>query len=766
MTDWGKIVSDKVLAAIKTTRGRTYITSKQRTACLNELLDEGWSIDREYINSKYISMKKDKPFDEVFEDRVWTLFANLGFTLLNKDRYFKMNYDFQNPNITKQIDVFAVDDETVILVECKAARDIKDANFKTDIESYGGMMDGLRKEALQRYPGRKVKFIWATSNYRMTKVDIERLESFKIVHFTEEIICYYAELSKHLGTSARYQLHGNLFADQKIKSMDTRIPAIEGKMGGHTYYSFSIEPEKLLKIGYVLHRNEANRNMMPTYQRLIKKKRLVEVKNFIKNGGYFPNSLIISIDTTGKGVQFDRAATQVDGAISKIGILHLPQKYRSAYIIDGQHRLYGYSDSEYAIKNSIPVVAFVDLERENQVKLFMEINENQKAVSKNLRNTLNSDMLWASNDWNERRQALRLNIAQCLGEELTSPLYGRIIIGENEKTSDRCITIDSIQTALKNCNFFSTFGKQNAILKDGTMDKGTNELTKKTFYPFIESCLEYIKENLKDEWKKGEDNLGILTINTGINSIIRIINDVLDHLILTQGINPKIESIEELVDKMKYYLDPVIDFYNNISSEDRVSIKKTYGGAAPTKYWRTLQKSIHGVRLEFNPDGMEEWWLNNTKVFNDESFKFIREIEFHLKKMFAKGLEDKHGPNWLVVGVPKSVYTRAKSEADDQNYERLANGDDGDEISLWSCVNTAECKEIAAYGRNWSEIFEDVLVRPEDEKILGGRAAKTEWMTRLNTIRNKATKSSYSVSKDEYEFLKEIHIWIINKKYK
>ena len=25
-------------------------------------------------------------------------------------------------------------------------------------------------------------------------------------------------------------------------------------MGGHTYYSFSIEPEKLLKIGYVLHK--------------------------------------------------------------------------------------------------------------------------------------------------------------------------------------------------------------------------------------------------------------------------------------------------------------------------------------------------------------------------------------------------------------------------------------------------------------------------------------------------------------------------------
>lgn len=106
------------------------------------------------------------------------------------------------------------------------------------------------------------------------------------------------------------------------------------------YYSFSIEPEKLLKIGYVLHRNEANSSMKPTYQRIIKKKRLNEVREFINNGGYFPNSIIISLDTEGKGLVFDQASQKIDNTISRIGILHIPKKYRSAYIIDGQHRLY------------------------------------------------------------------------------------------------------------------------------------------------------------------------------------------------------------------------------------------------------------------------------------------------------------------------------------------------------------------------------------------------------------------------------------------
>ena len=60
------------------------------------------------------------------------------------------------------------------------------------------------------------------------------------------------------------------------------------------------------------------------------------------------------------------------------------------------------------IDNTIPVVAFVNMAKDKQVELFMEINENQKAVSKNLQNTLNADLLWSSEDKNKQRKALRL----------------------------------------------------------------------------------------------------------------------------------------------------------------------------------------------------------------------------------------------------------------------------------------------------------------------------------------------------------------------
>ena len=126
---------------------------------------------------------------------------------------------------------------------------------------------------------------------------------------------YYTDLIKHLGISAKYQLLGSLFEGMTIPELDNKIPAIKGKMGGHTYYSFSIEPEKLLKIGYVLHRNKANKKLMPTYQRLIKKSRLKSIQEFVEGGGFFPNSIIININTEGKNLRFDQAENQIDSAI-------------------------------------------------------------------------------------------------------------------------------------------------------------------------------------------------------------------------------------------------------------------------------------------------------------------------------------------------------------------------------------------------------------------------------------------------------------------
>lgn len=762
-TNWDSIVEGDELTKTATLRSKMYIVSKERIGTLDDLREEGWEYLKTYADGKYISVRKKKPDAEIFEDRVWTLFKRMGFTSMNRDRHFVMSYDAHNSKGTQQIDVFAADEEAVIVVECKSSNCNvpKDGVFKKEIEALYGQMDGISKEIRTRFPGRKIKFIWATHNYILNHSDQQRLKEWDIVHFSDTVVDYYMELLKHLGTSAKYQLLGNLFANVEIKNMESRIPAIQGEMGGFKYYSFSIEPERLLKIGYVLHRNEANKNMMPTYQRLIKKQRLKSVQQFVNNGGYFPNSIIISIDTNGRGVRFDASATKVEDSISKLGILYLPKRYRSAYIIDGQHRLYGYSDSQYAKSNTIPVVAFVDLDREEQIKLFMDINENQKAVPKTLRVTLNADMLWTSPNYNERRKALRSKIAQMLGEEETSPLLHRVVVGENEESETRCITVEAIQSALNRCDFFTVFGKKNVISKDGTFDLGDNQATCDKFYPFIEKCLKYVMDNAPKAWSMGDREYGILTINRGVQAVIRVINDIINHLIAQQKINPKMQNDEDYLPQVYFYLDPLIDYVNNMSFGQRRALKGYFGGGGEARFWRAFQKAIADVRIDFTPEGLKEYLDKEAKLYNSESSKYITDIRRIVKELFEHELEKYYGPNWLIKALPKNIYNRAKSFADEQNYDLITSGQEGELTQIWDCVNLDECKTIATVGSHWSDIFEQKLVRPEDEKAPGGKETKTIWLSKIEAIANKLLqRTSYSVTEEEFELIKSIYMWL------
>jgi len=757
MTNWENIVSGKELITAKNKRKNLYIEARERKVALEELEEEGWEYVKDYADSKFVKVRKEKPFYERFEDQIWLLFFQMGFKHLNRDANFKMNYDFNNPDFTQQIDVFAADDETILIVECKSSEDLNEVQFKKDIEKLHGQMEGLRKCALKQYPGRKVKFIWATHNCIMSAKDIKRLQEWDIIFFSDSTIQYYSELVKHLGTCSRYQLLGNLLANTEIKKMQNKVLAIKGKMGGHEYYEFSIELEKLLKIGYVLHRNEANKNMMPTYQRIIKRKRLKEVQSFINDGGYFPNSIIISIDSGGRKLQFDESPTKLDDSISKIGVLHLPKRYHSAYIIDGQHRLYGYSDSEYANTNSIPIVAFVDLDRSEQLKLFMDINENQKSVSKTLRITLNSDMLWDSPNQNERRDAIRSKIAQMCGEEQSSPLLGRVVIGEDEKNNIKCITIQAIQLALQKCSFFSTFAKNNTIATNGSFDVGDNQATIDRFYPFLEGCFKTVKNECETEWSLGEQ--GILTINRGIQGIIRIINDVVNLLIAQNKLFPLTQDIDDIINEVEYYMSPLLNHINKLTEEQRIELKSFYGGGAENKYLHYFQKVIHDSLTDFNPEGLEEYIENTTKEYNATSKEYIYAIEEKLKDVIAESLQEYYGDKWLIKGLPKTTYKEAEKAASDKNYELLSNDEESD-IEPWDCISLSDCKDIVVYSRNWSEIFESIITRPED-LILSTKEQKTEWINTISKEQNKLSKSTYSVPKSSFELISNIYAWLV-----
>lgn len=744
----GKLVAESEINKLIKQKRKENLTESINPSEKEKYLSEGWIIEKEFKNS--IKVSKPKPFDLAFEDEVWSLFALMGYKFLNKDRNFNLPYDKNNPNQTKQIDVFAKDDETILIVECKSSESNKRGDFKKELESYNGIIEGIRKSLLALFPRSKFKFkfILATKNLSISEDDLIRLEKLKGIHLNDENIEYFFQLHSQLGPASRYQFLGSIFEGQEIPEMENKIPAVRGKMGGHTYYSFATEPEKLLKIGYVLHRNKANVNMMPTYQRLIKKTRLKSVSEFIENGGYFPNSVVISIDA--KNCNFDPANTQVSSTISDVGILHLPKKYKSAYIIDGQHRLYGYSNSEFKNKNTIPVVAFVNLSREEQIQLFMQINENQKNVPKSLRDTLIADLKWTSEFLSEQLEALSSRIAISLGENRNSALFDKVFIGEDV----RDLTQNNIKLALKRGAFYGKINK-NKIEELGLIYTGDLDAAFEKLKGILMKYFDYLKINLADEWVNEKES--IVLSNNGIYGLILILSDVLKHIEDENVLDVRKSSPKLILDEVYTFIDPIVFFLKSLSHDSRIDLKKSYGAGGQTKHWRTFQKIVRETHKKFNPEGLDEYLTKQERQNNDRAFAIIREIETFFNNDFKNKLEDEFGKMWFKKGVPPQIGDDAVALATKKNRD-VENEED--EVEPWDCVNIIAYRAIAV--KNWQNVFEKDYTRPGEEKINGGKEEKTKWMVKLEFLRNQNVHS-YFVTEDELKFLEELHDWLILK---
>lgn len=309
-------------------------------------------------------------------------------------------------------------------------------------------------------------------------------------------------------------------------------------------------------------------------------------------------------------------------------------------------------------------------------------------------------------------------------------------------------------------SLYTRITKKYAIVKDGTFDAGTNQATCDLLYPFLESCLRYVKDAAPDEWNRGDSNDGMLTMNRGIQAVIRVINDIVNHLVERKEISPKTQKTDELVKQVAFYLDPLNEYLNNLTQQERKDLRGYFGGGADTRFWRAFQREIAKVRTDFNPDGLQTYWENEAKTYNADSMTYLREIEAWTKRTIQEILAKKYGENWDIKGLPRQIYKRAKGVADEKNYDSIASGDGSSTVTVWDCVTLKECKEIVTVGSHWTELFENVFTRPEETKISGGKAAKTKWIEQIEVLQNKLGKPSYSVSTTEFEFIKAVNTWI------
>lgn len=763
----GLIEDASQLGKLYKAKKNKYQTISVDHSLVEDYLTKGWMVDKELkIKTKLI---KEKSHSKEFEDDIWCQLYELGYRHLNLDENFKLPFSKDIKDI-KQIDVVVIDNDTVFLVECKSSKKPKKApSYKDEFDLLRLRLDGFKKSISQAL-GRKVKvkYIFATKNLRISEDsdDLKRLKDTRSFYYNDSTYQYVENLIKHYKNAARYQFLGLVFKNEKINDTPIEIPAIEGSMGKQKYYMFSIEPDLLLKIGFVLHRAKANESEFPTYQRLLVPSRLKGITKFIDDGGYFPNSIIVNFGSEKYSkLKFEFSKGSKDST-SKLGTLKIPNAYAIAYIIDGQHRLYGYANSKYKKNNTIPVVAFNGLDTINQLKLFMDINENQKAVSANLRLDLEEDLFWDSDIAVSRLKALRSSIIKSISNSQSSALFGKISIGEERSV----LSFKPFATALMKSGLLPT-AKGNkympetatASLYDVNNHEHSKEMakSKKQISSLIVLCYGFVEEHYYEIFDKEKY---FIVSDRGTYAFIMLIGSLNNFLSESGKINKKSTPVDRFT-AMEKYLSVLLDKIKTITKSEEEKYLSLLGAGADVKWLRFFQSIVNKQFLEYNPLDLIDWKERQDEDLQNEGRNYGEAIEKHIKHTILNNLKTLYDINWeLEIGSIKRECVDRASKEQEKNYK---DGLGNEEIDWKEMFNITDYKVMIE--KHWSKIptpksqdfkpFQEIFAI-DVELGFNSKSEKLKWISQFNKYRNlwaHAGTKEKRLNKEEVGFLQNIH---------
>ncbi|NRH26581.1 DGQHR domain-containing protein [Pseudomonas sp. MS19] len=139
--------------------------------------------------------------------------------------------------------------------------------------------------------------------------------------------------------------------------------------GRHKFYTCTIPSDVLAKCCFVSTRDE---DPVSGFQRVLDKGRAQEIAKYIDEGlGTIPSAIIMSAQ--------QEADLKIIGKGKTVEFNDSP---RAFLILDGQHRVYGFSIAESSLR--IPVVIYNDLSRRDESRLFIDINSKQRGVPNEL----------------------------------------------------------------------------------------------------------------------------------------------------------------------------------------------------------------------------------------------------------------------------------------------------------------------------------------------------------------------------------------------
>lgn len=705
-------------------------------AIVDTELAAGWQVAN--VNRASVRLKRPKPIDEALEDEVWTLLARLGFTDLSDGRRFQIAVAGTGSQATKQIDVLASDDDTALVVECKASAQTGPRSLGKDLAEAHALRGAVARALRQHYGLKKrIGLLFITRGIVWSAADKARAEEFNIRVLSENELEYFGRLADIIGSAARHQLQAEIFGDQTIEGLNRAVPAVRGRIGGRRFYQFTIEPERLLKIAFISHRARLDAESVGSYQRMLRRGRLASIREFIEAGGIFPTNVVINFRTKRR---FDPGADRAEGDVT-LGTLYLPSSYKSAWVIDGQHRLYGFAGSKWAKTTQLPVLAFEDLPPAQEAAMFVDINNKQVRVPRNLLVELMAELYWDSADPEEAYHALLSRVVAVLGREVGSPFRNRIVQEGETQSPATPLTVTALYEGIKRSGLVGTVRK--GAFRPGPLYESDSTGALRRSADLLAGYFGIFADELPDHWTRGNGDGGYLCTNNGLTALLLVLEQLFDHLDHHAGFRVWQATVHELLTAIRPYVEPIVEWFGHADPADIRHYRRQVGNLGQRQAALGMMELINTAKPGFDPPGLQEYVRGHDETGTNTARQLMPELQLRIHDTTMRLLNADFGPGeggWWRRGVPEPVRREVAARR-----ETSPGGGDYDQF-----FELLDYRSIAA--ANW-EIFRPYFAYGEGR----GKESQLSWFASLNAIRNRVAHPERGpVSDDELGFIEAL----------
>lgn len=325
----------------------------------------------------------------ILNQRVWALFEKAGFYTVPNSNEPAIEASIElSKGKKRKVDLLAEVPElgVKIIGENKARKEL-DGSFTAYVHDY---------KELKKVSGAKaVLFVSNEKDLNQDDKNYALNEGF-IVWESEELD-YYEALVDTLGAVAKYEILHSMGIETNEEAFIYHVLAIHFKQpfsnSDTDLFLFTANPEMLLRTCVVLRKAAGSKN---AYQRILKKDRLSKIARFITqdDDSLLPPNIIVHFN---EDVNWDSIDTPIQDSTgrkitltkkddSELVVLQIPMKYASMEIIDGQHRLFGFVNTNPATKKffNLVVLGLANVSQKKRTETFVAINDNARRMDPNL----------------------------------------------------------------------------------------------------------------------------------------------------------------------------------------------------------------------------------------------------------------------------------------------------------------------------------------------------------------------------------------------